>query len=334
MGGGFAPVDWSQQYLTFKALENGTFKIGSATQYSLDKGATWTSLAANTNSPTVSSGSTIMWKGTLTPTTNNGVGTFSSTGNFDVMGNPLSLIFGDNFKNVDDLTGYTWCFGRLFRYCSKLYSAEYLSLCADTLVADCYRQMFGGCSNLTTPPQLPATVLAIECYMSMFEGCSKLAYAPELNAALAQFCYYQMFNGCSSLVTAPYLPATQYENQCYNQMFRGCSSLVNAPIMALTGNVGSYCCYQMFLNCTKLEIAPVIHATRLYGNLNCLREMFRGCSKLRYIKAMFVTTDNASNTASWVDGVASEGIFVKSIDATWSESGIVPTGWTVQTASE
>jgi len=64
----------------------------------LDNGKTWIQLAAGTASPTVASGSKIMWKGTLTPTSMNGIGTFSATGNFDVQGNIMSLLYGDNYK--------------------------------------------------------------------------------------------------------------------------------------------------------------------------------------------------------------------------------------------
>ena len=72
---------YEEQYLTFEALEDGTFTFtNNALQYSLDNGATWTTLAADTASPTVSAGNKILWKQTgLTPTAY-GVGIFSSTG--------------------------------------------------------------------------------------------------------------------------------------------------------------------------------------------------------------------------------------------------------------
>ena len=60
--------DYSQDYLTFVATENGTFQFSSDINYSIDDGETWNSLASNTNTPTVSAGSKIMWKATLTPT--------------------------------------------------------------------------------------------------------------------------------------------------------------------------------------------------------------------------------------------------------------------------
>ena len=68
--------------------------------------------------------------------------------------------------------------------------------------------------------------------------------------------------------------------------------------------------------------------------------MFYGCSKLNYIKAMFTTTPSGSlpyyYTYNWVSGVASSGTFVKNSAAQWDVSGVngIPSGWTVQTASE
>ena len=43
------------------------------------------------------------------------------------------------------------------------------------LAGNCYRQMFYGCTGLTSAPELPATTLATYCYHSMFHGCTKLS---------------------------------------------------------------------------------------------------------------------------------------------------------------
>jgi hypothetical protein len=68
--------------------------------------------------------------------------------------------------------------------------------------------------------------------------------------------------------------------------------------------------------------------------------MFQNCTKLNYIKAMFTTTPTGASpnyyTQNWVSGVASSGTFVKNSTASWTTTGVngIPTGWTVQTASE
>jgi hypothetical protein len=47
---------------------------------------------------------------------------------------------------------------------------------ATAVTTGCYKQMFDGCSNLTTAPYLPAKTLAQDAYNNMFYGCSKLNY--------------------------------------------------------------------------------------------------------------------------------------------------------------
>ena len=218
--------DYSEDYLTFVALEDGTFKLSeNAVSYSLDNGETWTELTANTESPTVTTGNKIMWKGEITPSSN-GIGTFSATGNFDVQGNIMSLLYGDNYKGKTDLTGKIYAFSNLFRSNKKIVNAKNLSLPATTLAGGCYQSMFNGCTSLTTAPELPATTLRNYCYGNMFNGCTNLTSAPVLPATtLADRCYTSMFGNCTSLVTAPELPATTLANYCYGSMFNGCTRL-------------------------------------------------------------------------------------------------------------
>ena len=44
-----------------------------------------------------------------------------------------------------------------------------------TLATYCYKNMFSGCTGLTSAPELPATTLATYCYASMFYRCMKLS---------------------------------------------------------------------------------------------------------------------------------------------------------------
>ena len=307
---------YADQYLTFESLEDdNTFGLSYYSfYYSLDNGQTWT--RNNNNPPVINAGEKIMLKASITPLGTNarqgqprGVGTFSSTGNFNVMGNPLSLIFSDNFIGQTDLTGLKFCFEKLFYNCNKLISAEHLSLPATTLADACYGYMFGRCTSLTIVPILPATTLVQSCYQNMFQGCTSLTTAPELSATtLANTCYQSMFQGCTSLTTAPKLPATTLANTCYSNMFQGCTSLTIAPEL------------------------PAITLTPY-----CYTNMFTGCTSLNYIKAMFTTKPGETRfheTTGWVSGVSSTGTFIKNSAATWDVTGTngVPSGWTVQYA--
>ena len=44
--------------------------------------------------------------------------------------------------------------------------------------AYCYKNLFNGCSSLTSAPRLPATKLYAGCYSNMFSGCTSLTTAP------------------------------------------------------------------------------------------------------------------------------------------------------------
>jgi len=88
----------------------------------------------------------------------------------------------------------------------------------------------------------------------------------------------------------------------------------------------------MFYGCTSLTTAPELPALTLVSS--CYYLMFKGCSSLSYIKALFTTAPSYSYTGIWVDGVAASGVFVKSPEATWKVTGVngVPIDWTIKTA--
>lgn len=275
--------EYSGNYLTFVALDDCTFtyeKTGNnnhSIKYSLNDGATWTTLNTGGTTPTVSSGQKILWKGNYTIISNSWshVGKFSSTGRFNVEGNPQSLYFGDDFEGVQTPVGFEALFNG-----TDVVSAENLAL-VQPLMDYCYLSMFEGCTSLVTAPQLPVATLDDYCYGNMFRSCTALTTAPELPAVtLANGCYGSMFEGCTSLVNAPELPATTLANFCCSNMFKGCTSLVNAPSV-LPASSMVYQCYQyMFSGCTSLVNAPEILATTCYDADACCYEMFHGCTSL------------------------------------------------------
>ena len=219
------------------------------------------------------------------------------------------------------------CYNGMLKNCTSLTEAP--ALPATTLASKCYDSMFEYCSSLVSAPELPATTLADYCYNYMFDGCSSLVSAPELPATtLANYCYKSMFAGCTSLTQAPELPVTTLANYCYKSMFYGCSSLTQTPELHAT-TLKDHCYEYMFYNCTSLTEAPELPATTLADN--CYYEMFYNANKLNWIKALFTTTPSTSYTNSWVNGVSAQGVFVKNINATWTDTGTnaVPTGWTV-----
>ena len=230
--------DFSKEPLTFKISSPGTINwtasdasIAKTIDYKLNNGE-WVSITSNTDSSaptiTVKASDKIQFRGNNTAygESTSSYSTFgSSTAEFEVEGNIMSLIYGDDFKNNSTISS-DYVFISLFSKCTGLTSAENLILPATTLAYGCYRTMFEGCTSLTKAPKLPATTLAGSCYSNMFNGCSLLTTAPELPVTtLATYCYQGMFQGCTSLTKAPELPATILTEACYSFMFNGCSSL-------------------------------------------------------------------------------------------------------------
>lgn len=301
-------IDWRNEPFTVEALQNGQITWGLSSGeyiYYSKNGGEWTTFN-NSTTLSVNTGDKVRFKGTLT----NYYGkNLSSTGRFNIKGNILSLLTGDNYISSDVANILPAnAFRDMFTSCTTIISAKELKLPKNSATGYCYCYMFGGCSNLVDAPELPATVL---------------------NNGSRQ--YNGMFSGCTSLITAPELPATILgSEQSYRNMFQGCTSLINAPSILPAMSL-NYSCYNgMFENCTSLEVAPELPATSLFEK--CYGAMFYGCSNLKYIKAMFLDSPTGC-TNNWVYGVSNTGTFIKNSQANWNVTGVdgIPTGWTVQT---
>lgn len=341
--------DFKKQYLTLTALESTTFSVRGAyyepnvqtVYYSTNLGSTWNSVEVQRRTSvqltTVNAGDSILIKGALRSTwtsANNRYIAFESTGQYEVSGNIMSLLYSDFTTRTAIESTHTYAFRALFDKSTTLVSAENLVLPAATLTRNCYASMFQNCTSLIKPPKLPATTLTSNCYEFMFSQCTSLPKPPKLPATtLASMCYEYMFQACSSMTEAPALPAIMLYNYCYEGMFRNCTSLTIAPELPAT-LTSAYCYKEMFEGCTSLVEAPVLPAISLSGS-QCYQSMFKSCSNLSYIKAMFKTKPSDSTTKDWVSGVAASGVFVKNSAATWDVTGTngIPSGWTVQTAS-
>lgn len=221
---------YSERYLTTEALESGTISFNiwkntgteyiTSISYSVDKGCTWVT-TNNTDDKqehlsitvNVSKGDRILWKGIAQQTGFSDseygdiVGSFfSSTAKFNIYGNVMSLLYGDDFRGMTvlqdncQLASLFYDFDEDDEKECKVVDASNLSLPATTLSTSCYRAMFRRCKLLTAAPELPATTMAAGCYAMMFTSCSSLTTAPVLPAlSLTTACYAMMFNFCSKL---------------------------------------------------------------------------------------------------------------------------------------
>lgn len=299
------PHDFSRDYFTFEALEDCTFSFSiNDMQYSLDEGKTWSTLEVGTSTPTVKAGKTILWKQTgLIPDTTNGIGTFSSTGQFNAYGNIMSLLYGDDFVGKTDLGENSYTFYLLLFNNRKLIDASNVILPATKLTEHCYAYLFGNCAHLLYAPKLPAkkmerycysgmfggtsileapvlpaTTLDYACYSRMFWGCDALTECPDLPATnLANLCYHSMFSNCHNITKTPKLPATTLTESCYSGMFSACTALTEVQELPAT-NLSTQCYYLMFRDCTSLTKVCELPATTLVNN--CYQGMFYGCTAL------------------------------------------------------
>lgn len=216
--------------VTFK--KNGTNAPGFNVYYSLNT-VNWSSMGAISTTgitTTISAKSIKYFRVTTDAWGNNS----NNLGNYimcseqcNVGGNIMSLLYGANFADKTAFPSSSFRnFAGLFRNNTNIVSAASLALPAETLTSNCYREMFSGCTSLTTAPALPATTLYSNCYNNMFNSCSSLTTAPALPATtLAGSCYEAMFTGCTGLTETPVLPATTLTSYCYYQMFSACTNL-------------------------------------------------------------------------------------------------------------
>ena len=99
----------------------------------------------------------------------------SGDGICSVKGNIMSLVFGDNFSNKKDLSGYDYIFNNLLSNNSiNLIDVSKLILPAKILSPYCYSYMFYGCDKIKRSPVLSTKTLYEGCYSHIFYGCKRL----------------------------------------------------------------------------------------------------------------------------------------------------------------
>lgn len=210
------PDYYLKQYLTFEALETGTFTLVvpaavdstymTSISYSTDNGTTWVdttigNTAQTIITPTIAQGEKVLWKGIGKQTCKYPYNTvFNNTIMFNVSGNIMSLLYGDNFIGQTSFaSGSEQNFERLFYSNNKIKSAENLILPATTLAPSCYNSMFEHCIGLKYSPALPATTLAAGCYANMFNTCLALDNITMLATDIsANNCLYSWVNGVAA----------------------------------------------------------------------------------------------------------------------------------------
>ena len=232
-------------YLTIEALENNLSVSveGSAGnyEYCIDGDGCWRKKITNSATEVINTGQTISFRAS---TTSRIIHRMHCSRRYNLVGNCMSIIFGDDAANSSSLIGYDYIFDQLFFNNTNLVSVSPSFLPATTLADSCYSNMFHGCNSLTTAPELPATILSDDCYDSMFHGCNSLTTAPELPATtLDRYCYRGMFSGCRNLKYIKMLATDISATNCLYNWVNNVSStgtfVKNLTMTSLpTGNSG------------------------------------------------------------------------------------------------
>ena len=331
--------DYPNEYLTIESQANNntiSWKSSNASytqniQYSTDltNWTTVTSTSAGATLATLNNGDKLYLKGSLVGHNSaNYYEYFTSSGNFKVYGNIMSLTNGDNFASATSLT-QNYQLASLFRS-SKVTDITNLIMPATTLKKYCYQNMFNGCKQLTTAAtKLPATSVDYYSYANMFQGCTSLVTPPVLcGITLGGYAYQSMFNGCTSLTTLPRLAdgTTITSWAPYRQMFSGCTGITDARYDVngdrllpthLTVSSGGSAFERMFESCTNLQYAPELtDMTPHHGEYN---QMFKGCTSLYSI----ITHADSLGTANFgaiVENTGHVGTVYKAKDVTWDTS--------------
>lgn len=215
-----------------------------------------------------------------------------------------------------------------------------------TTAANCYLEMFMGCTSLSSAPELPATELADKCYLRMFYNCPSLTSIPVFASDVTmsgtsnrrRYCF-QMFQGCTGITRLEgslFGETTVLKANCFEDMFANCTGLIYiSPGFLPSTQLAAHCYRGMFQN-TRFPTAPELLATTLVTE--CYRYMFNGCTQLTKIICLATTNIGNGYTTNWVGGSIPNNAnckFVKAPSASWpSGANGVLNKWTIEDYSE
>lgn len=142
---------------------------------------------------------------------------------------------------------------------------------------------------------------------------------------------FNLFSNAKQVVSAKNL-VLAIPKSSYSGLFSGCTLLKDSPKLIgkiKTFDVSLEDAYQGCISLTKAPTIPRLSSGTYtsYG----LKRMFKGCSNLSYIKALFTQSFDSSynSTENWVEGVSPTGTFIANAKRTDFTRGVsaIPEGW-------
>ena len=318
--------------------------LGVVIQYSLDNGRTWT--VYNEVTPiTIGSGESICWKGNRTEYNCRGdKQLFTANHLCYISGNITSLLLDPNTLNANAFRS-AFSYGLATDANAELeknipvpqapnpttvnwvdIDPENPLILPASTAANCYMEMFMGCTSLKSAPDLPATELADKCYFRMFynTGLSSIPTFPstvemEEKKKKRHRHFFQMFQSCTGikkLEGSLFGETTTLKDNCFEDMFSNCTGLTYVAPGFLPATTLAKSCYRGMFQSTAITSAPELPAETLVSE--CYRFMFNNCKKLTYIKCLATTNVGINGyTTNWVGSVNASGTFVKDVNTTW-----------------
>lgn len=290
-------------------------QYGCNYEYSTD-GVTWNAYTVG-NNVQVDPNSNIYWR---YAGSGNNIGSYAPNGSpygfffdFDcyASGNLMSLYAKTDFANY---TG-NWCAYMCFKNQTHLLRADF-NLGRNTTVGDYgMTNMFDGCTNLTTSPDL--------------SSITSITGTQESSGGMRE-----VFRNCTSLTSAPDLSnLTSIGKSGFSRAFDSCTSLTTAPDFTNLTSSGERGLYYAFNNCTSLTTGANLTNVTSVDSQGCLF-MYSGCRALTTAYAPTITWDTGKMD-NWLFNVAASGTLyadssISSTIPTSSTSGC-PNNWTVAT---
>lgn len=165
--------------ISFKRYDSkvsGKLEFAYSQRY--DTGITWFDMSnvANTAATLDNTNTYVTFRGTLSPSGETGIGTFSISGDgtCSISGSVMSLLYTPERFNTNFGGEENYVFKDLFSGCTALTDASDLYLPSASVIEGCYQGMFKGCTSLVKPPMLQAWGSADNCYDGMYSGCTSL----------------------------------------------------------------------------------------------------------------------------------------------------------------
>jgi len=356
-------------YFRIKAKEDGTkvyfYYTDGSVQYSKDYGETWETPPTKANGGIdLNADEEICFQGTRADCNLTGnKQLFTTNGKLCYIAGKLSSLLADQTSLPANAFRSAFSYGSLTDANAENLEKQ-LPLASGTVdwvdinpddplilpastAANCYLEMFMGCTSLSWAPELPATVLEDKCYLRMFCNCSSLTSIPTFASEVTmsgtsnrrRYCF-QMFQNCTGITRLEgslFSENTTLQANCFEDMFANCAGLtyVSSGFLPST-KLAAHCYRGMFQN-TRFPSAPDLLATTLVTE--CYRYMFYGCTQLKYIKCLATTRIGNGYTTNWLGGSVPNDANCKFVRAssgpTWP-SGVngVLNKWTIENYSE